>query len=231
VSPPPPRHLAQAEQERHPYDGRHLAPRRTALSSSLEAVMLGLAVLVTAMALGLNSLGVSRAPRADRRPAATSSSLLASRGFADVGVEQWRAFPGTFLTKGRLGVSTAPYARVQRDPASTAVTDPLTDAAMVGMASHVLTSAVRGTSVRATVRVRGSRPGIRVLVRLSEPVAGGRAWGAEGRLLLLDATSWHEVAATYRARGDAAPIDLEVWASGLNPEDALYVDRAKVTSP
>jgi hypothetical protein len=201
------------------------------LSGSLEAVMLGLAILVTAMALGLNSLGVSRGPRADRRPLATSSSVLATRGFVDGGVEQWRAFQGTFLTKGRLGASTAPYARVQRDPASTAVTDPLTDAAMAGMTSRVLTSAVRGTPVRASVRVRGSRPGIRVLVRLSEPVAGGRVWGAEGRLLLLDATSWHEVAATYRARGDAVPIDLEVWASGLNPEDALYVDRAKVTSP
>ena len=122
--------------------------------------MLGLAILVTAMALGLNSLGVSRAPRADDwRPAATSSSLLATRGFADVGVEQWRAFPGTFLTKGRLGVSTAPSARVQRNPAGAAVTDPLTDAAMAGMASHVLASAVRGTPVRASVFTGGPAPG------------------------------------------------------------------------
>ena len=43
-----------------------------------------------------------------------------------------------------------------------------------------------------------------------------------------------EAAGWVERRGsesDAAPIDLEVWASGLNPEDALYVDRAKVTSP
>jgi hypothetical protein len=93
--------------------------------------VLGSVVVVTVAILALNwvqSTETDRA-RAQTTPPTPSTRLLATRGFLHTGVEQWTAFPGTLVTKGRLGQPTAPYAQVQRDLTATAATDPTTDAA------------------------------------------------------------------------------------------------------
>jgi hypothetical protein len=212
---------------RRSYVGRHEARRRRTAARVAVAVAVA-AAAVAAVAFGLGSTG----PRVDHPrgpPPPPASILIAAPGFG-VGVEGWRALPGTFVIKGRLGAPTASYARVQRDPTVPARRDPATRSAVTGMATLVRTGATLGMPLRATVRVRASRPGITVRVRLIERV-GNREVGGSERRATLPATGWRQVAAAHRVRRAGAAVYLEISALSLPPQESFDVDQAKVTSP
>jgi hypothetical protein len=172
----------------------------------------------------------SRAPprvEDGQAPPRSASTVLAVPTFR-VGVQGWRALPGTLFTRGQLGEPTATYARIQRDPSTRPAIDPATGAAMVGVTTRVLSAAEPGMRLRATVQVRASGPGVTVVVRLSEWDGGRRVERGEGRLTLRD-TGWRQAGADHRVGGGSA-IDLEIWAPALGQDQALYVDRPVVTS-
>jgi hypothetical protein len=209
------------------YVGRHEARRRTAVR---RIAALAVAVVAVAAALfALSSTGQRVAERPAGRPPPAGPRLVAAPGFG-AGLEGWRAFPGTFAIKGRLGDPTASYASVQRDPTVPAVRDRATRSAMVGLATRVRVSAPAGMRLRATVRVRASRSGVTVVVRLSERVGGRRVGGGERRSRL-PGTEWRQVATAHRVRRAGAAVYLEVWALALPPDETLYVGQAQVTSP
>jgi hypothetical protein len=213
---------------RRSYVGRHEAPHRKAVARGA-AVVVGVAVIA---AIAIVSLGSSTSRVADpstRRPPPPAPELIAAPGFG-AGLGEWRAFPGTYLIKGQLGDPTAMYARIQRDPTVPAAKDPATRSTMTGLAIRVVNAATVAMPLRATVRVRGSTPGIIVLVRLSERVGDKRVEDSEGRARLRD-TAWHEVGAGHRVLQAGASVHLEVVALALPLDQAIYVGQAKVTSP
>jgi hypothetical protein len=212
---------------RQPYVGRHEARRRRTAARVAVAVAVA-AAAVAAVAPGLRSTG----PRVEppRGPPPTPASILiAAPGFG-VGVEGWRALPATFVIKGRLGAPTASYARVQRDPTGPARRDPATRSAVTGMATRVRVGATVGLRLRATVRVRASRPGTTVVVRLVERV-GDREVGGGERRATLAGTGWRQVVAAHRVRRAGAAVYLEISALALPRTASFDVDQAKVTSP
>jgi hypothetical protein len=207
--------------------GRHEARHgRTAVRVAVAVAVA--AVAAAAVASGLGSTG----PRVDhpRGPPPTPGSvLIAAPGFG-VGVEGWRALPGTFVIKGRLGAPTASYARVQRDPTVPPRRDPATRSTVTGMATRVRVAATVGMPLRATVRVRAARPGTTVVVRLSERV-GGKDVGGSERRAMLPGTGWRRVVAAHRVRRAGAAVYLEISALALPVKASFDVDQAKVTSP
>lgn len=214
-----------------PTGGRHLAPPGTNRAGWAVLIVLFSIAFGSLAVLGLSSLVASGAQDLADRPPRTSpaSTLAVHRDFTSAGVEDWRAFPGTLLTKGQLGDPTARYARVQRDPTGPPVTDPSTGLATAGIASQVLAWAAEGTTVRASARVRASRPGIRVVVRLAEQLGSRRVWHHEARVLL--DPGWQEVSARHRVQRAGVPVDLEIWALLDRSGDALDIGQAQVTSP
>jgi hypothetical protein len=212
---------------RRSYVGRHEAPHRKAVARGAAAVV-GVAAIAAITIVSLGSSN-SREDPAARRPPAPAPELIAAPGFG-AGLGEWRAFPGTYLIKGQLGDPTAMFARIQRDPTVPAAKDPATRSTMTGLATRVVNAATVAMPLRATVRVRGSTPGIIVLVRLSERVGDRRVGDSEGRARLRD-TAWHEVGAGHRVLQAGASVHLEVVALALPLDQAVYVGQAKVTSP
>jgi hypothetical protein len=213
---------------RQPYVGRHEAPRRPAAAGAV-VVLLGV-VAIAAIAVASRSSSSSRvANPPTSRAAASAPKLIAAPGFS-FGLGDARAFPGTYLIKGQVGEPTAPFARIQRDPTVPAPTDPATHATMAGLTIRVVNAAAVAMPLRATVQVRGSAPGVTVLVRLSERVGDRRVGGGEGRARLRD-TGWHDVAASHRVVEAGASVHLEVFALALPLDQTVFVGQTKVTSP
>ena len=208
--------------------GRHEAPHRRAVARRAAAVVVGV-VAIAAITIASLSSSSSREDPAARRPPVPAPELIAAPGFG-AGLGEWRALPGTYLIKGQLGDPTAMFARIQRDPTVPAAKDPSTRSTVTGLATRVVNAATVTMPLRATVRVRGSSPGITVLVRLSERVGDRRVGDSEGRARLRD-TAWHEVGADHRVHQAGASVHLEVVALALPLDQAIYVGQAKVTSP
>jgi hypothetical protein len=186
-------------------------------------------VAIAAVAvLSFGSSGPRGAGSARGRAVPPASNLIAAPSFG-AGLVGWRAFPGSFVAKGQVDDPDANFAQVQRDPAEPAVIDPATRKAMVGLATRVVVSAQVQTPLRATVRVRGSRPGITVLVRLSERVGDRRLRGSERRSRLPD-TAWREVVVDHRVLGTGVSVDLEIWAVALPHDAAIFISQTKVAS-
>ena len=192
------------------------------------AVVVGV-VAIAAITIASLSSSSSREDPAARRSPVPAPELIAAPGFG-AGLGEWRALPGTYLIKGQLGDPTAMFARIQRDPTVPAAKDPSTRSTVTGLATRVVNAATVTMPLRATVRVRGSSPGITVLVRLSERVGDRRVGDSEGRARLRD-TAWHEVGADHRVHQAGASVHLEVVALALPLDQAIYVGQAKVTSP
>jgi hypothetical protein len=226
-------------EERRSYVGKHQARRRAGVAGPagpVAVIILGLvaiAVLIVLNSAPPDSRG-TEAPQTGfpqpTVPAQRSASTLFSVPSFQGGLQGWRAFPGTFFSRGQLGKQAVSYARIQEDPTNRPVTDPSTGAAMVGIGARVLPSAEPGMQVQTTVRVRATKPGITVVVRLSEWERSQRVEGGEGRFTLPD-TGWRRVSADHRVVRPGTSIDLEIWALALGPDEALYVDRPAVTSP
>jgi hypothetical protein len=220
------------------YVGRHQARRRVAIASPFAIVALIVVGMVAVTVLiALNSAPDSRGTEAPQtespqptlppeRPASTLFSVPSFKG----GLRGWEAFPGAFFIRGDLDKPGASYAHIQRDPTNQPGTDPTTGAPMMGIHARVIPSAPPGMQVQATVRVRATKPGVRVVVRLSEWVGRQRVDGGEERLTVPD-IGWHPVNADYRVVRPGSSIDLEIWALALGQDEALYVERPAVTSP
>jgi len=208
--------------ERRSYRGKHHTRRRSDVVGPVVAIILGVLGLATLgfFALGGPSSRDKVAPEA-RPPQRSASIVFAATSFQG-GVQGWRAFPGTFFTRGQLGRPGVTYGRIQRDPS--------TGSAMVGIGILALPTAQPGLRVQATVRVRATHPGITVVVRLSEQKGSRRVEAGEGRLTVPD-TGWHQVGADHRVLHPGTSIDLEIWALALGPDEAVFVDRPEVTSP
>ena len=213
---------------RRSYVGRHEA-RRGKVAALRAAAVAGVVAVAAAVAVaGLSSSGSRGADPLSARPPPPASQLIAAPGFG-AGLGEWRAIPGTFLIKGQLGDPSAMFARIQRDPTVPAAKDPSTRAAMTGLAIRVVTGATASMRLHATVPVRCSKPGITVVVRLSERVGDRRVDESERRASLRD-TAWHEVEADHRVLQAGAAVHLEILALALPPDQAIYVGQAKVMS-
>jgi hypothetical protein len=157
----------------------------------------------------------------------STRNLVVDAGF-DHDVAGWRPLPGAFLTRGSAA-KPAHYARVQRDPTTTATTDPKTGRALYGIVLPVIQSASRGGHVDATVQVQATRSQMPVLLRLSELTGGKTAARTEVRALLTD-TDWHQLKVDREVGTAGAMIQVEVGALALRPGEALYVDNVSVSS-
>jgi hypothetical protein len=164
-----------------------------------------------------------------QRPPATSSprNLVADASF-DRDLTTWRPLPGAFLTRGSAA-QPAHSARVQRDPFTSATTDPSTGRALYGMAMPVIQSASPGDHVDAIVQIRATRSPVRVLLRLSELAGGRTAARSEARALLTD-TAWHELRVDREVGTPGATIQVEVGALALQADEAVYVDDVRVST-
>jgi hypothetical protein len=209
---------------RRTYVGRHEA-RQDKVVARRAAAVVGVVAIAAIAVVGLRSSGSRGADSFTARPP-PASQLIAAPGFG-AGLGEWRAFPGTYLSKGQLGDPDAMFARVQRDPTVPAAKDPATRSTMTGLGIRVVTAATGGTQLRATVPVRGSRPGITVVVRLSERIGDSRVGQSERRASLRD-TGWHEVEADYRVRQAGASVHLEIWTLALPQDQSIDVGQATV---
>jgi hypothetical protein len=164
-----------------------------------------------------------------QHPPATSSprNLVADAGF-DRDLTAWRPLPGAFLTRGSAA-QPAHSARVQRDPFTSATTDPRTGQALYGIAMPVIRSASPGDHVDAVVQIRATRSPVRVLLRLSELAGGKTAARSESRALLTD-TAWHELRVDCEVGTPGATIQVEVGALALRADEAVYVDNVRVST-
>jgi hypothetical protein len=215
---------------RRTHVGRHEAPRNPAAARAAVVVVVVAVMAVAAAAVATRSSSSSRvANPPTSRAAASAPKLIAAPGFS-FGLGEARAFPGTYLIKGQVGEPTAPFARIQRDPTVPAPKDPATDATMTGLTIRVVNAAAAAMPLRATVKVRGSAPGVTVLVRLSERVGDRRVGGGEGRARLQD-TGWHDVAVGHRVVEAGASVHLEVFALALPVDQTVFIGQTKVTSP
>jgi hypothetical protein len=229
----------------HQYSPRHSSRSRdrswlariSAMPLTLGVAALAVIVLLLA---GLVTLTVSGSPPSTsrratgttgttQRPPATSSprNLVADASF-DRDLTAWRPLPGAFLTRGSAA-QPAHSARVQRDPFTSATTDPSTGRALYGMAMPVIQSASPGDHVDAIVQIRATRSPVRVLLRLSELVGGKTAARSEARALLTD-TGWHELRVDREVGTPGATIQVEVGALALQADEAVYVDNVRVST-
>jgi hypothetical protein len=226
----------------HQYSPRHSSrPRGVRWLARIWAVplTLGLAALagIVMLLAGLVVVTVTGSPSptsgwgtgATQRPPATSSprNLIADASF-DRDLAAWRPLPGAFLTRG-TAAQPAHSARVQRDPLTSATTDPGTGRALYGMAMPVIRSASPGDHVDAVVQIRATRPPVRVLLRLSELTGGKAAARSEARALLTD-TAWNELRVDREVDIPGATIQIEVGALALHADEAVYVDNVRVST-
>jgi hypothetical protein len=197
------------------------------------AALAGIAVLLAGLVLvtvtGSPSPTSGRGTGMTQRPPATSSprNLVADASF-DRNLTAWRPLPGAFLTRGSAA-RPAHAARVQRDPFTSATTDPSTGRALYGMAMPVIQSASPGDHVDAIVEIRATRSPVRVLLRLSELAGGKTAARSEARALLTD-TAWHELRVAREVGTPGATIQVEVGALALQADEAVYVDNVRVST-
>lgn len=197
------------------------------------AALAGIAILLAGLAVvtvnGPPSPTSGRGIGTTQRPSATSSpqNLVADASF-DRDLTAWRPLPGAFLTRGSAA-QPAHSARVQRDPFTSATTDPSTGRALYGMAMPVIRSASPGDHVDAIVQIRATRSPVRVLLRLSELVGGKTAARSEARALLID-TAWHELRVDREVGTPGATIQVEVGALALQADEAVYVDNVRVST-
>jgi hypothetical protein len=197
--------------------------------AALAGIGMLLAGLVVVTVTGSPSPTSGRGTGTTQRPPATSSprNLIADASF-DRDLAAWRPLPGAFLTRG-TAAQPAHSARVQRDPLTSATTDPSTGRALYGMAMPVIRSASPGDHVDAVVQIRATRPPVRVLLRLSELTGGKTAARSEARALLTD-TAWHELRVDREVDTPGATVQIEVGALALHADEAVYVDNVRVST-
>jgi hypothetical protein len=197
--------------------------------AALAGISMLLAGLVIVTVTGSPSPTSGRGTGTTQRPSATSSprNLVADASF-DRDLTAWRPLPGAFLTRGSAA-QPAHSARVQRDPFTSATTDPSTGRALYGMAMPVIQSASPGDHVDAIVQIRATRPPVRVVLRLSELADGKTAARSEARALLSDA-AWHELRVDREVGTPGATIQVEVGALALQADEAVYVDNVRVST-
>jgi hypothetical protein len=225
-----PRHSSRSRDQR--WLARIWAMPLTLGVAALAVIALLLAGLVTLTVSGSPPSTSGRATGATgttQLPSATSSprNLVADASF-DRNLTAWRPLPGAFLTRGSAA-RPAHAARVQRDPFTSATTDPSTGRALYGMAMPVIRSASPGTHVEAAVQIQATRAQVPVLLRLSELADGRTAARSEVRALLTD-TAWHRLEVDREVGTAGATIQVEVGALALHPGEAVFVDNVRVSS-
>lgn len=222
-----PRHSSRSRDQR--WLARIWAMPLTLGVAALAGIIMLLAGLVMVTVTGSPSPTSGRGTGTTQRPSATSSprNLVADASF-DRDLTAWRPLPGAFLTRGSAA-QPAHSARVQRDPFTSATTDPSTGRALYGMAMPVIQSASPGDHVDAVVQIRATRSPVRVLLRLSELAGGKTAARSEARALLTD-SAWHELRVDREVGTPGATIQVEVGALGLQADEAVYVDNVRVST-
>jgi hypothetical protein len=237
------RHVAG---ERSAYVGRHQARRRGGAAGGLAALLRGgvaglVALLILAMLAIATLIMLSSSPPSSPGTAAPATSaaittppptrpkvtLLAAVSFGD-GVQPWRALAGSIFTRGELDKPGVSYARIQQDPINRPATDPATGKPMVGISTGVPNVDREALQVQAVIRVRATRPGTLVVIRLSEWQGTRRVGHRDGRVTLLD-TSWRQLTSDYRVLRSGSRVDLEILALALGPDQALFVEPPVVT--
>jgi hypothetical protein len=207
--------------------------RLWAMPLSVAVALIGVVVVLC----GLIAVSIAGSPspssRRDTGTVGGPTTITSTRNLVvdasfDHDVAGWRPLPGAFLTRGSAA-KPAHYARVQRDPTTTATTDPKTGRALYGIVLPVIQSASRGSHVDAAVQVQATRSQMPVLLRLSELTGGKAAARSEVRALLTD-TDWHQLKVDREVGTAGAMIQVEVGALALRPGEALYVDNVSVSS-
>jgi hypothetical protein len=242
------RHVVQPG-ERPAYVGKHEAGRRGGVAGASAALLRGgVAGLVALLIIGMlviatlivlsssppNSRGTAAPPTAPATAAPTTQAprprvtVIAAGSFRG-GVQPWKAVAGSLLSRGELNKPNVPWARIQQDPTNPPATDPSTGKSMVGIRIIVPKVDRPGTQVQAVVRVRATKPGTMVVVRLSESEGSRRVGGRDGRVTLLD-TSWRQITSDYRVQESGSKIELEILALGLGLDHALHVEPPVVTA-
>jgi hypothetical protein len=242
------RHVVQPG-ERPAYVGKHEAGRRGGVAGASAALLRGgVAGLVALLIIGMlviatlivlsssppNSRGTAAPPTAPATAAPTTQAprprvtVIAAGSFRG-GVQPWKAVAGSLLSRGELNKPNVPWARIQQDPTNPPATDPSTGKSMVGIRIIVPKVDRPGTQVQAVVRVRATKPGTMVVVRLSESEGSRRVGGRDGRVTLLDA-SWRQITSDYRVQESGSKVELEILALGLGLDHALHVEPPVVTA-
>jgi hypothetical protein len=196
--------------------------------AALAVIGILLAGLVTMTITGPPPTTASgRATGTTQRPPATSSprNLIADASF-DRDLTAWQPLPGAFLTRG-TAAQPGHNARVQRDPLTSATTDPTTGRALYGIAMPVIQSASLGDHVHAIVQMRATTSQVRVLLRLVELASGRTVARSETRALLTD-TAWHELRVDREVGTAGVTIQVQVGALALQGDEAVYVDNVRV---
>jgi hypothetical protein len=242
------RHVVQPG-ERPAYVGKHEAGRRGGVAGASAALLRGgVAGLVALLIIGMlviatlivlsssppNSRGTAAPPTAPATAAPTTQAprprvtVIAAGSFRG-GVQPWKAVAGSLLSRGELYKPNVTWARIQQDPTNPPATDPSTGKSMVGIRIIVPKVDRPGTQVQAVVRVRATKPGTMVVVRLSESEGSQRVGGRDGRVTLLD-TSWRQITSDYRVQESGSKVELEILALGLGLDHALHVEPPVVTA-
>jgi hypothetical protein len=240
--------------ERPGYVGKHEAGRRGGVAGASAALLRGgVAGLVALLIIGMlaiatlivvsssppNSRGTAAPPTAPATAAPPPTAapttaprpkvtLIAAASFRG-GVQPWRAVAGSILTRGELNKPTATYARIQQDPTNPPATDRATGKPMVGIGITVPKADQAGAQLQAVVRVRATKPGTMVVVRLSEWEGTRRVGGRDGRVTLLD-TKWRQITSDYRVLRSGSRAEFEILALALGPDHALYIEPPVVTA-
>jgi hypothetical protein len=242
------RHVVQPG-ERPAYVGKHEAGRRGGVAGASAALLRGgVAGLVALLIIGMlviatlivlsssppNSRGTAAPPTAPATAAPTTQAprprvtVIAAGSFRG-GVQPWEAAAGSLLSRGELYKPNVTWARIQQDPTNPPATDRSTGESMVGIRIIVPKVDRPGTQVQAVVRVRATKPGTMVVVRLSESEGSRRVGGRDGRVTLLDA-SWRQITSDYRVQESGSKVELEILALGLGLDHALHVEPPVVTA-
>ncbi|HVD14414.1 MAG TPA: hypothetical protein VNK73_08175 [Actinomycetota bacterium] len=241
----------------HPvYVGRHQARRRGGVAGALSALLRGgvaglVALLILAMLVIATLIVVSSSPPSSRGTAAPPASpataapptspptaapttpprpkvtLIAARSFRD-GVQPWKGVPGSLLNRGELGKPNVSYARIQPDPINPPATDPSTGKSMVGIYATVPNVQRAGIQVQAVIRLRVTKPGTMVVVRLSEWQGTRRVGRQDGRVTMLD-TKWRQITSDYRVLQSGSQVKLEILALALDLDHELFIEPPVVT--
>jgi hypothetical protein len=243
------RHVGQPG-GRPAYVGKHQARRRGGVAGASAALLRGgAAALVALLIMGMlaiatlivfsssppNSRGTAAPPASPATAAPTTTqaprpkvTLIAAASFRG-GVQGWHAVTGSLFSRGELGKPNVSYARIQQDPTNRPATDPSTGKLMVGIRTTVPKVDQPGTQLQAVIRVRVTKPGTMVVVRLSEWEGTRRVDRRDGRVTLLD-TKWRQITSDYRVLKPGSKVELEILALALDLDHALYIEPPVVTA-
>jgi hypothetical protein len=217
--------------------GASAALLRGGVAGLVALLIIGMLVIATLIVLSSsppNLRGTAAPPTAPATAAPTTQAprprvtVIAAGSFRG-GVQPWEAVAGSLLSRGELYKPDVSWARIQQDPTNPPATDPSTGKSMVGIRITVPKVDRPGTQVQAVVRVRATKPGTMVVVRLSESEGSRRVDGRDGRVTLLDA-SWRQITSDYRVRGSGSKVELEILALGLGLDHAMFVEPPVVTA-